>query len=209
LNNHEIDIKKKVIGKKNMQVIPASLFIFFIFTSSSRAGNNDLIISGGINHNFSQEVKGRAVSRADFIDAYSVNLQYNRQLSRTIGVGFRTIYSPVPTMYGNDLSSSSVPVFVVLNYRLLEIDSENQVHLIQFAVGPVYHIFLNKSSESENSDKDYKTGYGVGIFSGYSFGVWDMLGVYIEGGLLYEKYNFKSVNVNIRAVFNIGFSLIY
>ena len=183
--------------------------MFLILVVSANAGNNAIVLSGGINHHFSTTVTNEPASKPGFIDAYSASVQYNRQINGTFGAGIRTIFYNFNAMQEEGVSDASIPVFLTLNYRLFQIGAGNHV---QLAAGPVFHLNSGESFESEELKKSFETGYGVGVFSGYSFGIWGVLGVYAEGGLLYEKYSLKSTVKNnsiVTALFSLGFALNY
>lgn len=183
--------------------ITSIIAFILILTISLNAGNNSIVFSGGINHHFTTTVTDRPASRPGFIDAYSVSLQYTRQINEPLGIGFRTMYQDFNASQEEGISDASIPVFVTLNYRLFEIGAGNH---IQLATGPVFHLNSGESFESEELKKSFETGYGVGVFSGYSLGIWGKLGGYAEGGLLYEKYKNTS---NVTALFNLGFAINY
>ncbi len=198
-------------GNRIMRTLSISsvLFLFLLLAVSGRAANNALIFSGGINHHFSTALSEQPASKPGFIDAYSLSLQYNRQINGTFGAGLRTMFHNFNAMQEEGISDASIPVFLTLNYRLFEIGAGNH---IQLAAGPVFHLNSAEGFESKDLKKSFETGYGIGLFSGYSFGVWSVLGVYAEGGLLYEKYSFKSTvknNSNVTALFSLGFALNY
>lgn len=191
------------------QSISFVLFLFLILDVSGRAANNTLIFSGGINHHFSTAVTEQPASRPGFIDAYSVSMQYNRKINGAFGAGFRTMFHNFNAMQEEGVNAASIPVFLTLNYHVFEIDAGNHV---QFAAGPVFNLNSAEGFESEEIKKSFKTGYGIGLFSGYSLGIWGLLSVNAEGGLLYEKYSFKNTvknNSNITALFSLGFALNY
>lgn len=189
--------------------ISSVIFFFLLLAVSGRAANNALIFSGGINHHFSTALSNQPASKVGFIDAYSVSLQYNRQINGIFSTGFRTMFHNFNAMQEEGISDASIPVFLTLNYRLLEIGAGNNV---QLAAGPVFHLNSGENFERKELKKSSETGYGIGVFSGYSLGIWNGLGLYAEGGLLYEKYSFKSTvknNSNVTALFSLGFAINY
>ena len=193
---------------KTMPVL-SFLFIFLILTVSANADNNVLIVSGGVNHHFSTAVPEQPASKPGFIDAYSISLQYSRKINGPFGVGFRTMFHNFNAMQDGSISDASIPVFFTMNYRLLEISAGNHIQLV---AGPVFHLNSAEVFTNKELKKSFETGYGLGVFSGYSFGVWGILGVYAEGGLLYEKYSFKpstASNANVTTLFSLGFSFNY
>jgi len=193
---------------KTTPLSPAVLLLMVLFTSSP-AADNAVILSGGINHHFSTTLTEQPVLKPGLINAYSMSLQYIRQTNGTFDVGLRTMFHNFNAVREEGVSDVFIPVFLTLNYRLLKIGANNQV---QLAAGPVFHLNISEGLESETLKKSLETGYGIGVFSNHNFRIWSAIGVYAEGGLLYEKNSFKSSftgKTKVTALFSLGLVLNY
>ena len=189
--------------------IQTVIILLMNLASSGHAGNNTLVLSGALNHHFSTTTSKTSVANTGFPDAYSISLHYNRQLTEKFGAGIRMMLHNLPTLQEDGVYNATLPALLTFNYRLFEMGDWSQV---QLAAGPVFHIISAENFESGALSKSFETGYGVGIFSGYDFGLWGPLGIYAESGLLYEKYDFKKTsanNTNVTAIFSLGFAFTY
>lgn len=186
------------------------LLEFWVPLASSPAGNNSVVLMGGIVHHFVIATSAdQLAANPSFIDCYSVSLQFNKQIRGPFGTGIRTMLFPFTKLPEEGVVTTSIPLLLSINYYFSEPGSNSQV---QFAGGPIFHLRPSEWIEHGVKRNAFRTGYGIGVFSGYNLYGQGELGIFAETGLLYEKYrNNRSVkdSGDITALFHLGFSFNY
>lgn len=189
-------------------------FIFLmllLLAISVHAANNTFVLSGGVIHPFFKVVTSElSDSEPGASPAYSMSFQYNRQINQTIGVGLRLMFRGLNLFQEEGIIAATLPVLVTMNYRLFSLGVVD--NHVQFAAGLIFPLKSDKGFDNQKFNNLSKPGYGAGIFSCYKVHVVHSLGMYAEGGLLYEKYNFGSFHQNngkITALLQLGISFNY